>query len=55
MSYLESQALIYEAKAMRARVIRELAVSLAEQIKRTYRKAVAAERARARRSGTVAC
>ncbi|HSO08301.1 MAG TPA: hypothetical protein VLW45_13750 [Pelomicrobium sp.] len=55
MSYLESQTLIYQAKALRARVIRELAVSLAERIKRVYRKAVVAEQARARRSGTVAC
>lgn len=55
MSYMESQALIYQAKEMRGRVIRELAVSLVARIQRVYRKAAAAEQARQRRVKPMAC
>lgn len=55
MDALKAQALIYEAKELRGRVLRELAVSAAEKVKRVYRKAVAAEQTRLRRGKPAAC
>jgi hypothetical protein len=55
MRTTEAQALIYEARELRGRVLREMAVSAVEKIKRVYRKAVTSEQARARPAKPAAC